>query len=97
VSSKKEHLGGLLGRKRAEPVKKSTAQYEIIQGETTATQESVNTGIQDSGTEQKRAVKKATFDMDLELHKRLKMFAAQSGKSMVQVLEEALEKHLQAK
>ncbi|WP_281172224.1 hypothetical protein [Alicyclobacillus pomorum] len=42
-------------------------------------------------------MKKATFDMDLELHKRLKMLAAQSGKSMVQVLEEALEKHLQAK
>jgi hypothetical protein len=38
--------------------------------------------------------KKATFELDADLHKRLKMYSAQEGKKMVDVVEEALTEYL---
>jgi hypothetical protein len=39
--------------------------------------------------------KKATFNLDTALHKRLKIAAATSGREMVEIVQEALEVHLQ--
>jgi hypothetical protein len=38
--------------------------------------------------------KKATFELDADLHKRLKMYSAEQGKKMVDVVEEALRTYL---
>ena len=53
-------------------------------------QKPVNEEIQEPV--QKR--KKATFDLDATLHTRLKVFAANKGKPMVDILEEALRQYL---
>ena len=37
---------------------------------------------------------KATFNIDEELHRRLKIQAATEGRDMVAILEEAVERHL---
>jgi hypothetical protein len=39
--------------------------------------------------------KKATFNLDIALHKRLKIAAATNGCEMVEIVQEALESHLQ--
>lgn len=49
----------------------------------------VNTGIQ----EQKK--KKATFDLDPDLHKALKTFAATRNRSMVDILESAIREYIE--
>lgn len=55
-----------------------------------------NTGIQETvNTEKKK--KKATFDMDAELHKRLRMYAADHDKPMVTIVEKALNEFLNKK
>lgn len=40
--------------------------------------------------------KKATFDLDLDLHTELKVFAAQQDKKMVEVVEAALRIHFES-
>lgn len=55
-----------------------------------------NTGIQEAvNTEKKK--KKATFDMDAELHKQLRRYAADYDKPMVTIVEEALNEYLNYK
>ncbi len=52
----------------------------------------VSTGRQrDGGTVLK---KKATFNLDAALHKRLKVTAAEQEREMVEIVEEALKGHL---
>lgn len=53
-------------------------------------QKSVNEEIQEPVSQRK----KATFDLDAALHTRLKVFAANKGKPMVDILEEALRQYL---
>ena len=48
-----------------------------------------NTEIQES------IKKKATFDLDVQLHKKLKIEAVRQGKPMVDIVQEALENYLQ--
>jgi len=38
--------------------------------------------------------KKTTFNLNADLHKRLKVTAAQHGRQMVELVEEALESYL---
>lgn len=55
----------------------------------------VNTDSQEYGnTGPQKTIKKATFDMDSGLHTRLKVYAANRGKPMVDVVEEALRRYL---
>jgi hypothetical protein len=80
--SKKDKLNSLLeGRTSSTPSAGGTAAKEEI---VTGIQESVNTVPK----------KKATFEMNLELHTKLKVFAANKGKPMVDVIEEALRWYL---
>lgn len=51
----------------------------------TAIQETVNTG---------KKVKKATFELDADLHKKLRMFAAEKDTTMVDVVEKAINEYL---
>ena len=54
----------------------------------------VNTEIQEpvkiEKEEVKKTIKKATFELDSELHKRLRMFAVEQDSTMVEVVEKAL-------
>lgn len=53
----------------------------------------VNTSLQeDVFTERK--VKKATFELGVELHKRLRIFAVENDTTMVDVVEKALNEYL---
>ncbi|MEV2909935.1 hypothetical protein ABNF65_15175 [Paenibacillus larvae] len=40
-----------------------------------------------TGIKPKKDVKKATFDMDIELHTWLKIYAAKNKKTMVEIIE----------
>lgn len=51
----------------------------------------VNTGIQETV---KREVKKATFELDSTLHKRLRTFAALNDTTMLDVVEKAIKEYL---
>lgn len=71
----------------------------------TAIQKPVNTGIHNavntdimSSTpiEPTQKKKKATFDLDLDLHTELKVFAAQQDKKMVEVVEAALRMYFES-
>jgi hypothetical protein len=53
--------------------------------------ETVNTSIQESVNTEK---KKATFVLDAELHKRLRMFAVENDTTMVDVVEKAIIEYL---
>lgn len=89
--SKKDKIRGLLERNPGAPMKDNPVKQELIQD--------INTGIQDNvDTEKQESVpkKKATFDLDAELHMRLKIFSASQGKKMVEVVEEALKQYMDA-
>jgi len=45
---------------------------------------------------EKKATKKATFDLPVELHKRLKTAAAEQEMTMLEIVEEALKNHLKS-
>jgi hypothetical protein len=77
--SKKEAFSDLLNRKPVNTIK----------------HKDVNTGIQDDVSAGPIASKKkATYELDLELHTELKIFAAKHNKKMVDVVEEALRQYL---
>jgi len=79
VSNKKEALSELLNKK---PVN-------------TKLQESVDTVI-DKGTITPAAIKKkATYELDLDLHTELKVFAAKQDKRMVDIVEIAIRRYLE--
>lgn len=61
----------------------------------TAKQQDSNTVIQDNNTISSDK-KKATFLLSPDLHKELKIFAANQNKSMVEVVEEALRHHFKS-
>ena len=46
-------------------------------------------------TEIQKPKKKATFEMNLTLHKELKKFATEQDKKMVEIMEEAVREYLQ--
>ncbi len=52
----------------------------------------VSTGSQGDGSTAPK--KKATFNLNAALHKRLKVTAAEQEREMVEIVEEALEGHL---
>lgn len=45
---------------------------------------------------EKKATKKATFELPVELHKRLKTSAAEQEMTMLEIVEEALKNHLKS-
>lgn len=58
-------------------------------------QQSVNKDKQLPVNEKEKSVKKATFELDSDLHMNLKIYAASKDKKMVEVVEEALTSFLQ--
>ena len=79
--------------------KKKTAADSLLTQESPESQRSVNTGIQEAvntgiqevvNTGMKKTTKKATFEIDLDLHKELKRTAVVQDRSMVELVEEAL-------
>ena len=90
--SKKAHLGNLIGQHSAQTVLNHDAHEEILRVPANAgIQEPVNaeihsrvdTGLQDRAKQAPQRKKKATFDMDPELHTKLKICAASRGTTMV--------------
>jgi len=66
--------------------------FSVFAGDTEV-QEDVNTGVQETvSTEVKK--KKATFEMDAELHRKLRMYAANHDTTMVMIVEKALSEYL---
>jgi hypothetical protein len=78
---------------KAPPKKRGNADI-ISQFLNTDTQENVNTVIQEPVSKEKK-VKKATFELDAELHKRLRMFAVENETTMVDVVEKAIKEYLE--
>jgi hypothetical protein len=76
------------------PQKKKGNAYIISQISNTDTQENVNTAIQEPVNTEKK-VKKATFELDAELHKKLRMFAVENETTMVDVVEKAIKEYLE--
>ena len=58
----------------------------------TKIQESVDSVIERDGVTQNK--KKATYELDLDLHTELKVFAAKQNKKMVDVVEIAIREYL---
>lgn len=56
--------------------------------------ENANTGIQGSVFTSERKIKKATFELDADLHRELKLVAVKEGKTMLQIVEAALKGYL---
>jgi predicted HicB family RNase H-like nuclease len=52
-----------------------------------------DTGIQENVNTDKKK-KKATFDLDADLHKKLRIYAAAQDTTMVTIVEEALNEYL---
>lgn len=89
--SKKQAIAELLNRKTSPLSANTSIQVNVNTEDHQYSSESFE------GTNQKNMMnekKKATFELDLTLHKRLKMFSVKEGKSMVQVVEEALTMYL---
>lgn len=63
---------------------------KIIGTNNTDIHNSVNTEIQLPVNTAKKSIKKATFELDSKLHKRLRSFAVDSEKTMVDIVEKAL-------
>lgn len=80
------------------PKKKGNAEIisKIVENDTvdTVLQENVNTTIQESVNTEKK-VKKATFELDAELHKKLRMFAVENETTMVDVVEKAIKEYME--
>lgn len=56
--------------------------------------ETINTGIQETVDTSQRKVKKATFELDADLHKRLRTFAVLNDTTMVDIVEKAIIEYL---
>lgn len=87
--SKRDRLNNLLNKKESPHAANIETQSSI----TTAIQEFAYTETQETVLTEKQKpvkIKKATFDFDLSFHTELKIFAAQQGKAMVDVVEEAV-------
>lgn len=82
--SKKDRIRSLLERNPGTPAKENTVKQELIQDVPIDIQVPVSK-------------KKATFDLDAELHMRLKIFSATRGKKMVEVVETALKFYMDEK
>lgn len=82
---------------KAPPKKKGNAEIisKIVESDTANTdiQESVDAVIQEPVYTGKK-VKKATFELDAELHKRLRMFSVENETTMVDVVEKAINEYL---
>lgn len=77
------------------PKPKSASNAEVVsqmiqKNVNTENNKTVNTGLQ----EKKRNIKKATFELDEDLHKQLKSQAAMEGRKMIELVEEALHAYL---
>lgn len=81
--SKKAKFAGLLSEEETPTIKKKEDVLSAISSNT-AIQETVNTGTK----------KKATYELDIELHKKLKLYAALNGKTMTEVVEAAVKKYI---
>lgn len=77
--SKKQAINELLNRKDTRPV----------------IQEDVNTVILGTSDDVPKAKKKATYELDADLHTELKVYAAKNGKKMVDVVEAALREYFE--
>ena len=125
MSTKKDKIGSLLGRKTAASAERNGAlellkpaqaeadppalndvplpQPTFIQAQPesrlpedpSSTTRPSSQALVHQGASLDRPVKKATFDLDLQLHTELKVFAAQQGLPMVEVVEQALREYLQ--
>ncbi len=81
--SKKAKFAGLLSEEETPTTKKKEDVLSAISSNT-AIQETVNTGTK----------KKATYELDIELHKKLKLYAALNGKTMTEIVEAAVKKYI---
>ena len=74
---------------QAPPKKKGNTEVisQLVKNET------VNTSIQETVNAEKK-VKKATFELDVGLHKRLRMFAVENDTTMVDVVEKAINEYM---
>lgn len=93
--SKKDRFSNLLsdpgptGENQKKQIIASYVNAGIQETASTVSQESTNTEMQ------KPVKKKATFDMDKDLHTRLKTHAASKGVPMVDILEQLIRNYLQ--
>lgn len=81
--SKKAKFAGLLSEEETPTTKKKEDVLSTISSNTLL-QETVNTAKK----------KKATYELDMELHKKLKLYAAENGKTMTEVVEAAVKKYM---
>lgn len=88
--SKKDRFNDLLGN--TEPT--GAAQKERLIVGFTESQEDRNTGLQATALAIESHKKKATFDMDKDLHTKFKMHAASKGVPMVDILEQLIRGYL---
>ena len=74
---------------QAPPKKKGNAEVlgKLVNSDT------VSTDIQETANTEKK-VKKATFELDAALHKRLRMFAVSNDTTMVDVVEKAINEYM---
>lgn len=87
--SKKQAIQELLDRKPLNTV--------VQKNTNTLLHRTVNTELAASSSiEDIPKKKKATFDLDIDLHTELKVFAAQQDKKMVEVVEAALRIHFES-
>ncbi len=63
----------------------------FVRSGSTGTRKAISTAVQQS---RRSRMKKATFNLPADLHKRLKILAAQEEREMVDILVEVLEKRL---
>jgi hypothetical protein len=82
---------------QAPPKKKGNAEVisQLVNNDTvnTSIQETVSTSSQET-TDTEKKVKKATFELDAGLHKRLRMFAVENETTMVDVVEKAINEYM---
>jgi hypothetical protein len=74
---------------QAPPKKKGNAEVisQLVNHDT------VNTSIQETADTEKK-IKKATFELDAGLHKRLRMFAVENETTMVDIVEKAINEYM---
>ncbi|MFD1179708.1 hypothetical protein ACFQ3W_25875 [Paenibacillus puldeungensis] len=87
MSNKREAIKGLLD-------KKPTVNTNIQSTVNTVLQKTGNTALQDTEKLDLQRKKKVTYEFDFELYKKLKVYAANSDKHMVEVVEAAVRKYL---
>ncbi|MCP3762352.1 hypothetical protein NLX67_08110 [Domibacillus sp. A3M-37] len=82
--SKKAKFAGLLNEEETPITKKKEDVLNSISSNTEI-QKTVNTPEK----------KKVTYELNIELHKKLKLFAAMNDKTMTQVVESAVKKYIE--